>query len=58
MRDLYDVLGVSRTADARALKKAYRALAKKLHPDTSTEPDAEARFQEVSAAYDGLTLEV
>jgi curved DNA-binding protein len=54
MRDLYDVLGVSRTADARELKKAYRALAKKLHPDTSAEPDAEARFQEVSAAYDVL----
>lgn len=54
MKDLYDILGVSRGADARALKRAYRALAKKLHPDTSTEPDAEARFQEVSAAYDVL----
>ncbi len=54
MKNPYDILGVARGADASELKRAYRALARKLHPDTSKEPDAEARFQEVSAAYDVL----
>ena len=37
-RDYYEVLGVDKSADADAIKKAYRSLAKKYHPDVSTEP--------------------
>ncbi|HLN68258.1 MAG TPA: DnaJ domain-containing protein [Streptosporangiaceae bacterium] len=43
-RDYYQVLGVPRDADAKALKKAFRQLARRYHPDTSTEPDAEQPF--------------
>jgi len=51
-RDYYEVLGVPRDADEAALKKAYRALAKKYHPDTNQgNPDAEAKFKEASEAY-------
>ena len=51
-RDYYEVLGVPRDADDAALKKAYRALAKKYHPDTNQgNPDAEAKFKEASEAY-------
>lgn len=50
--DLYQILGVSRTADAEEIKKAYRALAKKLHPDRNPgDKAAEERFKEVSAAF-------
>lgn len=48
-RDYYEVLGVSRDADDAALKKAYRALAKKYHPDTNQgNAEAEAKFKEAS----------
>lgn len=50
-RDYYDVLGVPRTADTDAVKKAYRKLAIQLHPDRNKEADAEERFKEVSEAY-------
>ncbi len=51
-RDYYEVLGVSRDADDAALKKAYRSLAKKYHPDTNQgNPEAEAKFKEASEAY-------
>jgi DnaJ-class molecular chaperone len=50
MRDPYDVLGVSRTASEAEIKKAFRTLAKKYHPDTKS--GDKKRFQEVSAAYD------
>ena len=51
-RDYYEVLGVPRDADEAALKKAYRALAKKYHPDTNQgNPEAEAKFKEASEAY-------
>lgn len=55
MRDLYDVLGVSRTATPKEIKKAYRELARNLHPDRSDAPDAEARFKEVNAANEVLS---
>lgn len=55
-RDYYDVLGVSRSADAAAIKKAYRKLAKKYHPDTNgSNPDAEKKFKEVTEAYTVLS---
>jgi molecular chaperone DnaJ len=54
-RDYYDVLGVTRDADEQALKKAFRQLARHLHPDVSKEPDAEGRFREVTEAYEVLS---
>src|SRR5690554_5611588 len=54
-RDYYDVLGVSKTASEQEIKKAYRTLAKKYHPDVSKEADAEAKFKEVQSAYDVLS---
>lgn len=51
-RDYYEVLGVDRDADDTALKKAYRVLAKKYHPDINPgDKDAEAKFKEASEAY-------
>ena len=51
-RDYYEVLGVDRNADDAALKKAYRELAKKYHPDMNPgDKDAEAKFKEASEAY-------
>src|SRR5258708_40347636 len=55
MRDPYDVLGVPRSAEAAAIKSAYRRLAKKLHPDANkTDPKAAQRFGELHAAYEIL----
>ncbi len=53
-RDYYKVLGVERTASADQIKKAYRRLAHKYHPDVSKEPNAEARFKEMQEAYEVL----
>lgn len=54
-RDYYDVLGVSRNADESQIKKAYRKLAKKYHPDTNAgNAEAEQKFKEVTEAYDVL----
>ena len=55
-RDYYEVLGVPKTADADALKKAYRVLAKKYHPDANPgDKAAEAKFKEASEAYSVLS---
>ena len=55
-RDFYEVLGVSRDADEATLKKAYRALAKKYHPDMNPgDKEAEMHFKEVNEAYEVLS---
>lgn len=52
MRDPYEVLGVKKTATDEEIKKAYRALAKKFHPDLNpNNKDMEPRFKEISASY-------
>src|SRR5690349_18288039 len=53
-KDYYKVLGVERGASDEDLKKAYRRLARKYHPDVSKERDAKERFQEVAEAYETL----
>lgn len=54
-RDYYDILGVSRDADGTSIKKAYRQLALKYHPDRNPEdPNAEERFKEATEAYEVL----
>ncbi|MGA9137110.1 MAG: DnaJ domain-containing protein, partial [Methylovirgula sp.] len=54
MRDPYTVLGVTKSADMAEVKKAYRRLAKKFHPDQSKDPKAKDKFAEVSSAYEIL----
>ena len=52
-RDLYAVLGVTEDSDSKTISRAYRKLARGLHPDTHPDdPDAAERFKEVTAAYD------
>ena len=52
--DYYAALGVERGASAADIKKAYRRLAQKYHPDVSKEPDAEAKFKDIAEAYETL----
>jgi curved DNA-binding protein len=53
-RDYYEILGVTRGADADEVKRAYRKLARKFHPDVSKERNAEEKFKEVQEAYEVL----
>lgn len=53
-KDYYKILGLPRTASDDEIKKAYRKLARKYHPDVSQEPNAEERFKEVAEAYEVL----
>ena len=53
-KDYYEVFGIERTATQDEIKRAYRKLARKYHPDVSKESDAEARFKEVGEAYEVL----
>lgn len=54
-RDFYKILGVERSADEKDIKKAYRKLAREYHPDANKSSDAEARFKEISDAYQVLS---
>ncbi len=56
-KDYYAVLYVSHTASAEEIKKAYRLLARRFHPDASTEPNATERFREIQTAYEILSDE-
>jgi molecular chaperone DnaJ len=53
--DYYDILGVSRNADKEEIKRAYRRLARKYHPDVNKDPGAEERFKEINRAYEVLS---
>ncbi|KQM60193.1 molecular chaperone DnaJ [Agreia sp. Leaf210] len=55
MADHYDVLGVDKSATPEEIKKAYRRLARELHPDVNSAPDAEEKFKAVTHAYDVLS---
>src|SRR4051812_11386458 len=54
-KDYYTILGVPRNADNDQIKKAYRKLARELHPDLNPSPEAQERFKEVTAAYEVLS---
>src|SRR3970040_1295899 len=53
-KDYYSILGVERSAGAEDIKKAYRKLARKYHPDVSSDPKGDEKFKEVAEAYETL----
>ena len=55
MADLYEMLGVTRDASADEIKKAYRKIARELHPDVNPDPAVQDKFKEVTAAYEVLS---
>ena len=57
MRDLYSILGISKDADQASIRKAYKKLARKYHPDLNKESGADERFKEVNTAYEVLSDE-
>ena len=54
-KSLYETLGISENASADEIKRAYRKLARKYHPDINKDPDAEEKFKEINAAYEVLS---
>lgn len=54
-KDYYKILGVSRLATDDEIKKAYRKMALKYHPDKNSDPGAEDKFKEIAEAYDVLS---
>lgn len=54
-RDYYEILGISKTANDDEIKKAYRSLAKKYHPDVSKDPNATEKFKEIQEAYEVIS---
>ena len=54
-RDYYEILGISKNASEQEIKKAFRTLAMKYHPDRNKAPDAEEKFKEINAAYEVLS---
>ncbi len=57
MNDYYQILGVSRDADPKTIKSAYRRLIKQYHPDINKEPGAEEKFKQIQKAYEVLSDE-